>query len=79
MNIKKALFPSLLVCTALALTPRLFARPASAKRGQERQLLAHPFPFLQDRVQIVVVADGHVRFEFDDVSLDGLEAARSTD
>ncbi len=31
MNIKKFLFPSLLVCTVLALTHRLFAKPASAK------------------------------------------------
>ncbi len=31
MNVKKFIFPSLLVCTALALTPRLFAQPASAK------------------------------------------------
>lgn len=31
MNVKKFIFPSLLVCTLLALTPRLFARPASAK------------------------------------------------
>ncbi|MBN1873615.1 MAG: beta-lactamase family protein [Anaerolineae bacterium] len=31
MNVKKYIFPSLLVCTTLALTPRLFAQPASAK------------------------------------------------
>ena len=31
MNAKKLIFPSLLICTLLALTPRLSARPASAK------------------------------------------------
>src|SRR5574341_287262 len=31
MNIKNFLFPSLLVCTALALIHRAFAKPASAK------------------------------------------------
>lgn len=51
MKTKKILFPSVLVCTALALTLRLFAKPASAKLVSPNQAYAAIDAYIEQQMR----------------------------